>query len=106
MSANPKLANTADSAEFCREQFCLFRPLFAFKGKVKQKRIYTVGVLYNPKPKFFVRFVKKIRICLRKRIFKKDHFSLFITSRAQMASIHEIKKNGKKSRDTAPLRTK
>ena len=41
------------------------------------------------------------RISPGKRIFKQNHFSLFI--RGQMASIHEIK-NGKKFCDTAPLR--
>ena len=31
-------------AEFCREQFCLCRPLLAFKGNVTQKRIHRCAI--------------------------------------------------------------
>ena len=60
---DPKVTNTARSptpcrltlrrvglcamlacAEFCQEQFCLFRPLLVFKGNVKQKWIHKCTI--------------------------------------------------------------
>ena len=82
---DPKVTNTARSptprrltlrrvglcamlacAEFCQEQFCLFRPLLVFKGNVKQKWIHKCTI--QTKTNIFCQIlkgliVKKFGLC-------------------------------------------
>ena len=76
-------------AEFCREQFCLCRPLLAFKGNVKQ--IQTKAHIF---------YYFKFRYLCKNEFLRKT--ILACLSGDQMGSINE-KNRGQKSRDTAPL---
>ena len=54
--------------EFCWEQFCLFRPLLAFKGNVKQKRIHRwMGhcVLFHSERSILSRSFKERNVLFR-----------------------------------------
>ena len=84
--------------EFCREQFCLCRPILAFKGNVKQKQIHRCAI--QTKAHIFYKMFKALALkkstlrtvslrSAQSRIFQ-SHFSLFIRGPAWVLFVKKM----------------